>query len=141
MLLMRLLLLLFLLLFILSAFPPQIIQVQPQVIDVLAGETSILFCNASRQSTLSPSTTMEIFWLRDRDEIISTTSDMILAGDITSTTNLVITSSLTFTRVRTSQAGTYTCVVNMTIPGVVVDHQVARSVTLTVQCELSCIKV
>ncbi len=119
----------------LSAFPPQIIQVQPQVIEVLAGETSFLYCNASRQSTLSPSTTLEIFWLSSRNEIISTTSDVILAGDTTSTTNLVITSSLTFTRVRTSQAGTYTCVVNMTIPGVVVDHQVSRSVTLTVQCE------
>ncbi len=120
---------------ILSAFPPQIIQVQPQVTEVLAGETSFLFCNSSRQSTLSPSTTMEIFWLSSRNEILSTTSDVILAGDITSTTDLVITSSLTFTRVRTSQAGTYTCVVNMTIPGVVVDHQVARSVTLNVQCE------
>ncbi len=118
-----------------SAFPPQIIQAQPQVIEVLAGETSIFFCNASRQSTLSPSTTMEIFWLRDRDEIISTTSDIIIAGYQTSTTDLVITSSLTFTRVRPSQAGTYTCVVNMTIPGVVVDHQVARSVTLNVQRE------
>ncbi len=124
-----------------SAFPPQIIQVQPQVIDVLAGETSILFCNASRQSTLSPSTTMEILWLRGSNEIISTTSNIIIAGYQTSTTDLVLTSSLTFTRVRTSQAGTYTCVVNMTIPGVVVDHQVSRSVTLTVQCELSCIKV
>ncbi len=120
---------------ILSAFPPQIIQVQPQVIEILAGETSILFCNASRQITLSPSTTMEIFWLRGSNEIISTTSDIIIAGYQTSTTNLVITSSLTFTRVRTSQAGTYTCVVNMTIPRVVVDHQVARSVTLNVQRE------
>ena len=119
----------------LAAFPPPNIQVQPQVTEVLAGDTSIISCNASRQSTLSPSTTMEIFWLSSRNEIISTTSDMILAGDITSTTNLVITSSLTFTRVRTSQAGTYTCVVNMTIPGVVVDHQVSRSVTLNVQCE------
>ncbi len=120
---------------IFSAFPPQIIQVQPQVIEVLAGETSILFCNASRQSTLSPSTTMEILWLRGSNEIISTTSDIIIAGYQTNTTDLVITSSLTFTRVRTSQAGTYTCVVNMTIPGVVVDHQVSRSVTLNVQCE------
>ncbi len=42
----------FVVVFILSAFPPQIIQVQPQVIEVLAGETSTLFCNASRQSTL-----------------------------------------------------------------------------------------
>ncbi len=120
---------------IFSAFPPQIIQVQSQVIEVLTGETSILFCNASRQSTLSPSTTIEIFWFRDSNEIISTTSDIIIAGYQTSTINLVITRSLTFTRVRTSQAGTYTCVVNMTIPGVVVDHQVSRSVTLNVQCE------
>ena len=134
---------LFLFIFIIfwSAFPPQIIQVQPQVIEVLAGETSILFCNASRQSTLSPSTTMEILWLRGSNEIISTTSDIIIAGYQTSTTDLVRTSSLTFTRVRTSQARTYTCVVNMTIPGVVVDHQVARNVNLIVQCELSCIKV
>ncbi len=120
---------------LLSAFPPPNIQVQPQVTEVLAGDTSIISCNASRQSTLPPSTTMNLFWLSSRNEIISTTSDMILAGDITSTTNLVITSSLTFTRVRTSQAGIYTCVVNMTIPGVVVDHQVSRSVTLNVQCE------
>ncbi len=119
----------------LSAFPPPNIQVQLQVTEVLAGDTSIISCNASRKSTLLPSTTMNLFWLSSRNEFISTTSDMILAGDITSTTNLVITSSLTFTRVRTSQAGTYTCVVNMTIPGVVEDHQVARSVTLNVQCE------
>ncbi len=138
---MCLLLLLFFLFVFLSAFPPQIIQVQPQVIEVLAGETSILFCNASRQSTLSPSTTIEILWLRGSNEIISTTSDIIIAGYQTSTTDLVRTSSLTFTRVRTSQARTYTCVVNMTIPGVVVDHQVSRSVTLNVHSELSRIKL
>ncbi len=115
----------------LSAFPPPNIQVQPQVTEVLAGDTSIISCNASRQSTLPPSTTMNLFWLSSRNEFISTTSDMILAGDIISTTNLV----MTFTRVRTSQESTYICVVNMTIPGVVVDHQVARSVTLIVQCE------
>ncbi len=141
MLLMCLFYFLFIIIIFWSAFPPQIIQVQPQVIEVLAGETSILFCNASRQSTLSSSTTMEILWLRGSNEIISTTSDIIIAGYQTSTTDPVITSSLTFTRVRTSQARTYTCVVNMTIPGVVVDHQVARNVNLIVQCELSCIKV
>ncbi len=63
---------------------------------------------------------------------------MILAGNITSTTNLVITSSLTFTRVRTSQAGTYTCVVNMTIPGVAVDHQFNINICSSSFCHSVC---
>ena len=119
------------LVFVVSGFPPQILQVQSEVSEVLAGDSLILLCNASRQSTLPNSTTLEIFWLSSSNEILSTTSDIIIVGD--TTTDLVIKSSLNFTQVKTSQAGTYTCVVNMTIPEVVVNHQVTETINLYVQ--------
>ncbi len=97
-------------------------------------------CNANKQLTLSSDTLLKIFWLYHQNTLISHTSDITISG-ASNTTGSTILTFLSLSRVRTSQAGTYTCVVNMTIPGVVVDHQVARSVTLTVLCELSCIKV
>ena len=111
------------------AFPPQRVTVLEEVRVTAGGEASLL-CNAVRQDTLSSSTLLEIFWLYERIEVIKSTSGRISGPNSSIATN--ITSRLTVPDVRTSQAGVYSCVVNMTIPGVVEDHQVIESSDISV---------
>ena len=90
-----------------------------------AGGEASLLCIAVRQDTLSSSTLLEIFWLDERNEVISSTSGLLSGATSSNATN--ITSRLTVRNITTSQAGVYSCVVNMTIPGVVEDHQVIET--------------
>ena len=112
----------------LLAFPPQLVITSEEILAPTGGVEggARLFCTAVRQATLLKSTLLEIFWLKDNSDVISNTSDLAISGP-TSTTATSITSTLAVSVVRASQAGVYTCVVNMTIPGVVEDHQVRET--------------
>ena len=87
---------------------------------VPAGGMAHIFCNVERHVDLSSSTRLEIYWLspnkRASGHGISFSSS--------------VTFSLLPSNITTSQAGVYTCVVNMTIPGVVEDHQVRENSTV-----------
>ena len=78
---------------------------------VPAGGMAHIFCNVERHVDLSSSTRLEIFWLHPNNRV---------SGHATSFSSNV-TYSLVPSNMRTSQAGVYTCEVNMTIPGVVED--------------------
>ena len=84
-----------------------------------------------RQDTLSSYTLPEIFWLDQGNNFIRTSSDLTITG-LTSSVATNITSTLTISNIRNYQAGVYSCVVNMTIPGVVEDHQVIESTNIIV---------
>ena len=96
------------------------------------GGVAILFCNVIRANTSSSSTFLEIFWLDSNNDVISNASDLAVFGP-TKSHDTNTTSRLTVSNIRTSQAGVYSCVVNMTIPGVVEDHQVRESSTVYVK--------
>ena len=88
---------------------------------------------AWREDTVPPSILLEIIWLdNSNDEIVSPISDISNTG-VTSSTDTNITSTLTFPYTRTSQAGRYTCAVNMTIPNVVDDHLVMKTANVYVR--------
>ena len=98
-----------------------------------AGSSHSIQCIARREDTLPPSTLLEIIWLdNSNNEIISPNSDTNITG-VTSSTDTNITSTLTFPYTRTSQAGRYTCAVNMTIPDVVDDHLVMKTANVYVR--------
>ena len=88
-------------------------------------------CRVIRKNTLPSETYIETVWLDYNNNIISNNSILGITGLI-NTTATTITSTLAVANVRTSQAGVYTCVVNMTIPGIVEDHQVQKSSTINV---------
>ena len=88
-------------------------------------------CSVTRKNTLPSETYIETVWLDYNNNIISNNSILGITGLI-NTTATTITSTLAVASVRTSQAGVYTCVVNMTIPGIVEDHQVQKSSTINV---------
>ena len=88
---------------------------------------AIISCLAVREYTLSVSTVLEIVWQNNND-VINTNSVFGLTRSHANN----ITSRLAISNIRTSQAGVYTCVVNMTIPGVVEDHQVRKTSTVNV---------
>ena len=113
------------------AFPPQIVQV-PNEVYVTADEMVTLQCYVTRKSTLSSHTLLETVWLDNYNNFLDNTSNVVMSAPITSTTATQSTTTLTVSNMRTSQAGVYTCVVNMTIPGVVEDHQVRKTSTVKV---------
>ena len=90
-----------------------------------------LQCYVTRKSTLSSHTLLETVWL-DNNNFLSNNSNVVMSAPITSTTSFHSTTTLTVSNMRTSQAGVYTCVVNMTIPGVVEDHQVKETSTVNI---------
>ena len=122
-------------------FPQEVYLVPVEDVGVpTAGDSYILECTISRVDTLSPSTLLEVVWLDpDNNTITSNTLDYTITGD-TSTTSTILISRLTLTRLRTSHAGVYSCSANMTVPGVVTDHQVARTTDVIVTSNKSNIK-
>ena len=115
------------------AFPPQVVHIFHSTNQsTIAGTEYSLHCNVIREGTLSSSTYLEIIWLDINNEVSTSNSDTVING-FTNSTDTNITSTLTFPYIRTSQAGRYTCAVNMTIPGVVEDRQVRRTTDVYVQ--------
>ena len=119
--------------FLYKGFPPQEVVVSALVSGVpTAGDMYVLKCIISRVATLSSLTILEGVWLDMNNDIITSGSaDYTITGD-TSTTSTTFISTLTFTRLRTSHGGTYSCSANMTIPDIVTDHQVTRTADVTV---------
>ena len=116
----------------LAAFPPQIVSVTAVTGDTpTTGDQYILQCEAIREETVDPSTILELLWLTSSDDIISDSADVTITGP-SSTTNTFLNSTLTFTRLRTSQGGVYRCAVSMTIPTIVQDYVVSDSAQVSV---------
>ena len=103
---------------------------------ITAGELHNLNCTVIREDIFSSSTFLEIIWLDNNNDVITNKSTTTING-VTNSTDTSITSILTFPRLRTSQAGRYTCAVNMTIPGVVEDHQDTETTYIHVRSELN----
>ena len=112
------------------AFPPQIVQL-PHEVNVTADQMASLPCSVTRKNTLPSETYIETVWLDYNNNIISNNSILGITGPI-NTTATNITSRLAVSNIRTSQAGIYTCVANMTIPGVVEDHQVGKTSVINI---------
>ena len=121
------------LLFVIVAFPPQMVQIfSESTVVPIVGSNHTVQCIARRRDTLSLSTLLEIIWLDNNNLFITSTSNTVITG-VASSTDTNITSTLKFSRLRTSQAGNYACVVNMTIPDVVEDHQVMKTTDVYVR--------
>ena len=118
---------------IFAAFPPQTVSVTALTGDTpTAGDQYILQCNVNREETLISSTVLELMWLlTSTNAIVTSGSDVTITGP-GSTTDPTLTSTLTFTRLRTSQGDMYRCAVSMTIPTIVQDHVVSDSAQLSV---------
>ena len=98
-----------------------------------AGDDYTLECKIARADTIF-SATLNVHWLDSSNSTISSGSGYTISGD-SSTTTTSFNTSLTIHTVRTSQAGLYHCVSNMTIPGVVDGHQVINSTSVRVTSE------
>ena len=119
-----------------TAFQPQTVSVEGGV--ATSGDDITLICNVSRLSTLDPSTLLEVMWLDVDGNIITMSSDdtnLRVVSDVTYTTDTNTQSTLTFPLLTTSQGGVYSCAVNMTIPDIVMDHQVISTAPVRVTSE------
>ena len=118
-----------------AAFPPQEVQFSLFQTNILAGDDISTSCYATRRTTLLSTTRLEVTWLDNDNNVTITSSNGFSIVCQNRSMNHNITSRLTVYNIRTSQAGVYTCVVNMTIPGVVEDHQVRESANIYVTSE------
>ena len=96
-----------------------------------AGDNYTLQCNVSRQATLDPSTVLEVMWFNSTNDTVISGNGVTLTGS-SRTMDTTLTSTLTFTHLRTSQGGVYRCAVSMTIPGIMDNHVVSRSAQVSV---------
>lgn len=98
-----------------------------------AGVQYTLLCTVTQAETLAPDTLIEIQWLDGANNSINSGPDFTISED--SMAN-ILTSSLIITTLRTSHAGLYSCIVNVTIPGVMEGYQVTSYVEVVVKSEL-----
>ena len=113
-------------------FPPQRVTTAAEGSSI-AGHRYTLMCTATRDTTLK-NATMELVWLNSDRNTVSSTDSISITGP-TSTANEVLVSRLTFSVLRTSNGGTYTCQTSLTIPDVVTEHLVNSSQDVIVQSE------
>ncbi len=100
-----------------------------------AGNVYTLRCIVNRVDNFNSLTMLEGVWLNAKNDIITSNTDYIITGDA-STTSTSLTIDLTFTKLKTSHGGTYSCSANMTIPDVVTDHQVNITTSVIVGSKL-----
>ena len=74
---------------------------------------------------------LELLWLDSTNTTVTSGNGVTLAGS-SSTMDTTLTSTLTFTRLRTSQGGVYRCAVNMTIPDIVDNFVISSSAQVSV---------
>ena len=74
-------------------------------------------------------------WLDVNDAIVSEGNPNFTISDVGPTTSTILTSRLSFNSIYTSQAGEYTCRTLLTIPGIVDNHIIDETVTMSVKCE------
>ena len=112
-------------------------------VNATAGDNITLICNVSRVSTLDRSTLLEAMWLDVDGNIITKSTDddmdLLVVSNINYTTDANTQSTLTFPLLTTSQGGVYSCAVNMTIPDIVMDHQVISTAPVRVTSEYNSI--
>ena len=120
-----------------AEFPRQNVIISEVEVVHTAGDMFQLDCNIIRAETLPPSTMLEVIWLDNINKTIISNSNTFITGD-TNTTASRLFSQLTFPRIRTSQGGSYTCAVNLTVPEVVTDHRVTRTRTVMVMSKCAC---
>ena len=119
-----------------AAFPPQEVTVFPlEEGSVMAGAQYTLVCNVSRSANLPAFSHLEVRWLDSDGSIITSGTAHTISG-MSNTTATTLISTLTIPHLVTSQGGIYTCAANMTIPGVVTDHQIISSFPVRVASEL-----
>lgn len=100
---------------------------------VQTGTLHNLMCSATRNLTFPNSTLLGVTWLDPRNNPIGKQdSNFSIIGD-RATNRSSLTSRLTFNYVRASQAGPYTCVVNMFVPKMLTNYTVNSTLIVTVQ--------
>ena len=97
-----------------------------------SGYTLICYCN--KEPDLPPTSTLMVQWLDLSGGTVADGGNFTISGSGPST-DIVLTSRLTFNSLYTSQAGQYTCKTLLTIPDIVTNHPMSVTFTVAVKCE------
>ena len=91
-----------------------------------------LICITSKEPDLPPTSSLAVEWLDPRGNVILNGTNFTVSGS-GRTTDIVLTSRLTFNNIYTSQSGEYTCRTLQTIFGTVTNHPEPVSFTVNVK--------
>ena len=122
-------------LYIVADFPPQLGTITYEGVSTAGYTGYALVCSTNREAALNPASTLSVQWLDPNGNVIMRGDDFSISGTQGPSSDVNITSRLTFNSLTTSQAGLYTCRTFLTIPGTGIDHQVEYNFTVTVKCE------
>ena len=100
---------------------------------VTAGDQYTLQCNISRMAPIPNNTVLEVMWLNNNNDLISSGTTYTVS-DISNTNAAYLSSTLTFLQLTTSQGGLYSCVVNVSI---VIGQQIINTFPVQVSSESS----
>ena len=95
-----------------------------------------LICSTRKEPDLPTTTTLAVQWLNPRGNFVTNGTNFTI-HETGPTTDIVLTSRLTFNDLYTSQAGVYTCRTLQTIPGTVTNHPEPVTFSVQVKCEFS----
>lgn len=109
---------------------PRITLTSERTFPIRPGLHHHLLCNATQNSFPE----FEISWLDPSGQVIDS-SNLYFAMRNVEVNGTFISNELTFNHLLTSQAGQYTCIVNMTIPGLITDFSGSKTINVIVQCE------
>ena len=119
-----------------SGFPPQNVTVTDEGMSIAGYSDYSLLCTVNRNQHLSSSSMISIQWLGPDGLEVSEENQFIITSSEESTNDIVVTSSLIFNSLLTSQAGEYTCRTSMTIPGTdVLNYTVDQTFIVSVKCK------
>ena len=100
---------------------------------VTAGDQYTLQCNISRMAPIPNNTVLEVMWLDNNNDLISSGTTYTVS-DISNTNAAYLSSTLTFLQLTTTQGGLYSCVVNVSI---VIGQQIINTFPVQVSSESS----
>ena len=119
---------------IFADFPPQLVSITDEGVSTAGYAGYTLVCTTNREEDLNPASTLTVQWLDPEGDMITSGGDFSISGTQGPSSDVSITSRLTFNSLTTSQAGLYTCRTFLTIPGTVDNHKVEYNFTVAVKC-------
>ena len=122
-------------LYIVADFPPQLGTITYEGVSTAGYTGYTLVCSTNREVHLSQASTLSVQWVDPNGNVIISGDDFSISGTQGPSSDVIITSRLTFNSLTTSQAGLYICRTFLTIPGTVVNYQVEYRFTVTIKCE------
>lgn len=118
-------------------FPPQHVNVTDEGTSIAGSSGYTIICTITREQDLSPMSTLSVQWLYPNGSVVDGDAYGFNISGITGpSSDIILTTRLTFLNILTSQSGEYSCRSLLSIPGTGISNRpVKGSFFVEVNCE------